>query len=382
MNKNTLLPRQLIHLIAALFKDIFRQPAVLFWGIVFPILMSLGLGVAFTQKPDVFHTVAVIKNEEGRQAQATPRMDAFFAAQTAPCESSADQTPCFKLSLQEEQLGRTTFTFLKTDRAQAMVLLKRGRVSILLEEKEEVLKYQFDPLNPDSQLTYLKLVRLLNRGKPDSVDSIGHNDIQPLTVTGTRYIDFLVPGLMSMGIMMSCMWGLSYGMIEKRSKKLLRRMVATPMKKSYFLMALMIVRIAMNFIESGLLVLFAYLVFHIRIQGEILALIVFFVAGNIAFGGIAVFISARTANTEIGNGLINVVVMPMMVLSGVFFSYHNFPDWSIPYIQKLPLSLLADGIRSIFIEGAGFSQIAMPTLLLFAMGIGFFAAGLKIFKWH
>jgi ABC-type multidrug transport system permease subunit len=74
--------------------------------------------------------------------------------------------------------------------------------------------------------------------------------------------------------------------------------------------------------------------------------------------------------------------MPMMILSGIFFSYYNFPDWSIRVIQMLPLTMLTDGIRSIFNEGAGFPQVALPILVLTAIGTIFFTAGLKIFKWH
>jgi ABC-type multidrug transport system permease subunit len=207
-------------------------------------------------------------------------------------------------------------------------------------------------------------------------------NVEPLTVGGTRYIDFLIPGLIAMGVMMSCLWGISYGIIEKRSKKLLRRMIATPMRKSYFLLTMIGVRIALNFTESALLFIFAWLVFDITIQGNIAALLGIFIAGNISFAGIAIFVSSHTANTEIGNGLINVVVLPMMVLSGIFFSYHNFPDWAIPYIQKFPLTMLADGIRSIFIEGAGYVEVAFPSFLLVIIGVFFFSAGLKIFKWY
>jgi len=111
-------------------------------------------------------------------------------------------------------------------------------------------------------------------------------------------------------------------------------------------------------------------------------MILLFIAGNIAFAGVAVFVSSHTSNTEIGNGLINFIVMPMMVLSGIFFSYYNFPDWSIPVIQKLPLTMLTDGIRSIFNEGAGYAEVAFPVIILSVTGVIFFAIGLKIFKWH
>ena len=159
-------------------------------------------------------------------------------------------------------------------------------------------------------------------------------------------------------------------------------MVATPMRKSYFLLSMITVRIGMNFVESILLVLFAWIAFGINIHVNLAALLLIFVAGNFAFAGLAVLVSSRTANTEIGNGFINAIVFPMMILSGIFFSYHNFPDWAIPVIKMLPLTMLADGVRSIFIEGAGLFQMAQPILILTVTGLVFFTAGLKIFRWY
>jgi ABC-type multidrug transport system permease subunit len=159
-------------------------------------------------------------------------------------------------------------------------------------------------------------------------------------------------------------------------------MVATPMKKSNFLIALMMVRILMNVVEAVVLVFFAWLFFDIHIQGNIGALAVLFLAGNLAFTGIAVLISSRTSKTETGTGWINAVTMPMMILSGIFFSYHNFPEWSINIIRLLPLTALADGIRSIFNEGAGWMEILMPTVSLSFAGIICFAVGMRLFKWY
>jgi ABC-2 type transport system permease protein len=131
-----------------------------------------------------------------------------------------------------------------------------------------------------------------------------------------------------------------------------------------------------------LLILFAWLVFHITIQGSIPALLLVFIAGNIAFAGLSVLLACRTAKTEIGNGLVNAVVMPMMLLSGIFFSYHNFPDMLIPFLQKLPLTMVADAMRSIFIEGARIGQIIVPVLILSIGGIVTFIVGLRFFKWY
>lgn len=370
---------QLWHLTLALLREITREPGVLFWGILFPILMSLGLGLAFTRKTDVTRKVAVIRSSEDFD---TMNSDIFSFLEMSCIKQKPHEEDAFrwKYELKDDKLGNTLFLFYELEWDEAMVMLKRGTVNLILNNNNGETEYHFDPVNSDAELTYLKLRSLIGTGEKLHVQ--GTSEIKPLTITGTRYIDFLVPGLVTLGVMMSSMWGISYGLIEKRSKKLLRRLVATPMKKSHFLIALITVRITMNFIEALALILFALITFHMTIQGSISALVLLFIAGNIAFAGIAVFVSSHTSNTEVGNGLINAVVMPMMVLSGIFFSYQNFPEWSINVIKALPLTMLTDGIRSIFNEGAGYKEIAIPVLVLSATGIIFFGAGLKIFKWH
>ena len=373
---------QLAQLVSAHFKEVLREPAVLFWGIIFPILISLGLGVAFTQSKDTLHHIAVISVPllPGQLSQGTASIDSFLKNNARGYLQPGDESGHYRIVIPDDTLGSTIFVFRHTDWQTATRLLKRGEIALILEEKNGDIRYFFDPSNKEAQLTHLKINALL------SSSATGHGPRQPrvsaLTVSGTRYIDFLVPGLIAMNIMMSCMWGLSYGIIEKRSQKLLRRMVATPMKKSHFLISLMLVRITMNLIEALLLFLFAHIAFGIAIQGSVAALLAVFLSGNLAFAGIAVFVSSHTQKTEIGNGLINAIVMPMMVLSGIFFSYHHFPDWSLPFIRHLPLTLLADGFRRIFIEGVGMADALFPIVILAIIGTIFFTAGLKIFKWH
>jgi ABC-type multidrug transport system permease subunit len=373
--------KQLWQLISALFREIIREPEVLFWGILFPILMSLGLGLAFTKKTDVVRKVAVINISESSMAgNGNSAVENFLENNCEKNSSKEAATWLWKYTIRDAKLGNSVFLFYNLKWDDAVRLLKRGTINVLLTGINDSVKYEFDPMNPDAQLTYLKLSTVIGKG---SVKPVANNsDIKPLTVTGTRYIDFLVPGLITMGVMMSSMWGISYGIIEKRSKKLLRRLVATPMKKSHFLIALITVRVTMNFIESLVLFLFALFAFRLSIQGSISALILVFLAGNIAFAGIAVFVSSRTSSTEAGNGMINFVVFPMMILSGIFFSYQNFPDWSLPVIRNLPLTMLTDGVRSIFNEGAGYHEVALPIVILLIIGILFFSVGLKIFKWH
>jgi ABC-2 type transport system permease protein len=363
---------QLLQLLVSHLKEIIREPGVLFWGILFPILMALALGIAFTNRQDTLRKVAVIRNHDNTA------LDSLL--NTYIPDSGNIATDGYQLTIENKKMGNTHIRFFVMDPDKAMIALKRGVVNVIVAEENGELEYRFDPLNPDAQLNYLKLSKYFGTGKRTIIENSG--DISPMTVRGTRYIDFLIPGLLAMGIMMSTMWGLSYGIIEKRSKKLLRRMIATPMSKSFFLVSFMTVRMLMNLVEAILLIVFAWLVFDISIQGSIPALLAIFVAGNIGFAGLAFLISSRTAKTEIGNGLINLVVMPMMILSGIFFSYHNFPEKFIPVIQKLPLTLVADGMRSIFIEGAGFTQIAIPFMVLTFGGVVCFGVGLRLFRWY
>jgi ABC-2 type transport system permease protein len=372
--------KQLWQLISALFLEIIREPGVLFWGILFPILMSLGLGLAFTKKTDIIRKVAIINNAGLSANGSATTVNDFLKNSCKKNNSEEKSTWRWKYVIKDEKLGNSIFLFYDLKWDEAMKLLKRGTINVLLFELNGPVEYHFDPMNPDAQLTYLKLSTIIGKGEVLAVNS--NSEIKPLTITGTRYIDFLVPGLITMGVMMSCMWGISYGIIEKRSKKLLRRLVATPMRKSHFLVALITVRVIMNLIESSVLLLFALIAFKVTVQGNITALILTYLSGNVAFAGIAVFVSSNTSNTEVGNGLINFVVFPMMVLSGIFFSYQNFPDWSLPVIKNLPLTMLTDGVRSIFNEGAGFHEVTLPILILTATGVLFFSAGLKIFKWH
>ena len=349
----------ILKLIAVHFKSFFREPAILFWAIMFPILMAWVLGIAFTQKGEVKKTVYVINDSNSKQALSNGEEKVFG----------------------EETGNPTRIKFISATREEAYRALKRGTISLFIEEKGDSLRYHFDPKNADAQLTHLIIERGLNEslnGKASAVPS----SVSALTTKGTRYIDFLIPGLIALGIMNSCLWGISYNLIEFRMKKLLRRMVATPMKKSYFLISHILTRIILSSVESGLLFLFAFIYFGTTIEGSISGFVLIYLAGIFAFSGISILLASRTSSSQVGNGLINAISLPMMILSGIFFSYQNFPEWALPVIKALPLTLIADTIRSVFIEGMTFPEVLMPSFILTVIGLVTFAIGLKLFKWY
>jgi len=361
---------QLYQLIVCRFWETLREPGVLFWGIVFPVLISIGLGLAFAQKSETKCNILLVQTN-------STELDSLLAMYGQ--KSEQDGKEIFIWKVHDNMLGNTEFIFIRSTWDQAIIALKRGESDVVITDSSAKIRYHFDPSNAQAQLAYLKLSALLK--SPTNVQPT-QQQVAPLTLKGVRYIDFFIPGLMAFGIMSSLLWGISYTIIECRSQKLLRRMIATPMKKSNYLIAIMFVRTVMNAVEALILFFFAWLLFNIHIQGNIAAFALLFVAGNIAFTGISVLLSCRTSKTESGTGLINLVQMPMMLLSGIFFSYHYFPKWSIGVIKLLPLTALADGFRAVFNEGAGCLQVLTPTALLSALGAVCFIVGMRWFKWQ
>jgi len=367
---------QLYRLCVARFLETVREPEVLFWGIVFPVLISIGLGLAFTQNSESKFNIVIVGENRGA-------LDSLLQIYAQPKQDTDKEIFVWKTG--DEILGNTEFKFVRDDWSSAIITLKRGEADLVVSDSSGSINYHFDPYNSQAQLTWMKLSALIRQATDPQFSNQSETalktEINPLTLKGVRYIDFLVPGLIVFGLMGSILWGFSYTIIEWRSKKLLRRMVATPMRKSNFLIALMLVRTAMNLIEAVIIFVAVWLLFDISIQGNIGALFVLFLAGNLAFSGVAVLISCNTSKTEVGSGLINAVQMPMMILSGIFFSYHNFPEWSIGFIKLLPLTALADGFRAIFNEGAGWMETLVPTAALTLFGLICFAIGLKRFRW-
>jgi len=357
---------QLIRLITSRFLETIREPEVLFWGIVFPVLISIGLGLAFMQKNESKFNIAFVDT-------TPPELDSLLTLY------GQKKAKTITWTINEESLGTTHFIFTSINWTDAIISLKRGAIDLIVSDSLSNIHYRFDPHNAQAELAYLKLSNLI---KSSSKADATKQEVSPLTLKGVRYIDFLIPGLIAFGLMSSLLWGVSYTIIECRSQKLLRRMIATPMKKSNFLISINFVRMIMNVLESLIIFFCVAFLFDIRIQGNIAALTVLFIAGNIAFAGLSVLLSCRTSKTEAGTGLINAVQLPMMLLSGIFFSYHNFPEWSLGIIKLLPLTALADGMRSIFNEGAGFAEIIVPTIALTTLGLVCFYAGIKLFRWQ
>jgi len=147
------------------------------------------------------------------------------------------------------------------------------------------------------------------------------------------------------------------------------------------LLAQAIGRVASLPLEVGSVLVFARLAFDVRVAGSLLALGLVALVGALAFSGMAILVASRAENTETVSGLMNLVMLPMFVLSGVFFSASHFPDKLQPLISALPLTALNDGLRAIAVDGASLGGVARPLAVLGAWGVASFVVGLRIFRW-
>jgi ABC-2 type transport system permease protein len=356
-------------LISINYKEFLREPGILFWSLAFPVLMAWVLGIAFTRRAESVQTVALVSSS----ARET-KLDRFLV-ETEKITSS--NLTVFQKTF-DNKLGKLTFRLLPVTYDSAILMLKRGETSLILQEQGDSVVYLLDPQNAEAKLNYLVLSAAINQD-PRIYNT---ESVELLSQSGTRYVDFLIPGLLALGIMNGFLWGIGYTLIEIRTKKLLRRMVAAPMKKSIFIFSHFFSRLTLSVFEALVLFCFAWFYFRIQIQGSISALILIFLAGSFCFAGIAILMGSRTSSSRVGNSLINVITLPMMILSGIFFSYHNFPEVVIPVIQKLPLTLLTDSLRSIMTEGTGIRENLSAVFILSGVGTLCFFLGLRIYKWY
>jgi ABC-type multidrug transport system permease subunit len=348
--------------------ELKREPEVVFWVFVFPLLLAAGLGIAFRNKPADITSVVVI---DGAGAQKTLAM-----LQSAPDQSSSNKSSTDKSAADKKSAIRATVL----DREAALKAFHFGKYDLAIESNPDgSYTYYYDPARPESVLSREEIDAQLQSaaGRKDSLATSAQSSSEP----GSRYIDFLIPGLLGMNLMNSGMWGVGFALVEMRQRKLLKRFVATPMRRSDFLLALTSSRLVLMVIEVGLLLSFGVLVFHMRVQGSILSVIFLGSLGAVSFGGVGLLTACRAQKIETVSGLINLVMMPMWIFSGVFFSYQKFPAIAQPFIKALPLTALNDALRATIIEGATLGSQSGRLLVLAVWGGVSFILALRWFRW-
>jgi len=359
------------HLLWARILELKREPEVVFWVFIFPLLLAAGLGIAFRNKPADITSVVVI---DGPGAQKTLAM---LQTSNKGSDKSSD-----KGSYDKRSSSHSTVQTTVLDRDAALKAFHFGKFDLAIESNPDgSYTYYYDPARPESVLSRAEIDARLQSaaGRKDALATSAQSSSEP----GSRYIDFLIPGLLGMNLMNSGMWGVGFALVEMRQRKLLKRFVATPMRRSDFLLALTSSRLVLMVIEVGLLLSFGVLVFHMPVQGwsSILSVLLLGSLGAVAFGGVGLLTACRVQKIETVSGLINVVMMPMWIFSGVFFSYQRFPAITHPFIKALPLTALNDALRATILEGATLASQSGRLLVLAVWGGVSFILALRWFRW-
>lgn len=340
------------HLLLARMRELQREPEVIFWVFIFPLLLALGLGVAFRNKPADVAPVAIVSGEGAQHALDLLERSPQHAAIHADVLSDAQALQGFRL----------------------------GKYALVIEPKADgSFQYRYDPARPESVLALDQIDDALQTaaGRRNTLATSARISSEP----GARYIDFLIPGLLGMNVMNAAMWGIGFALVEMRQRKLLKRYLATPMRRSDFLLALTSSRLVLMLMEVGLLLGFGVLVFHMKVLGSLATILLVGTVGALSFAGVGLLTACRAEKIESVSGLINLVMLPMWVFSGVFFSYERFPAVVQPFIKALPLTALNDALRATILEGAPLTAQGSRILIMAVWGGISFVLALKWFRW-
>jgi ABC-type multidrug transport system permease subunit len=340
----------LVELTLTRVREFLREKEAVFWVFVFPVLMTFALGIAFRNTAPDKTPVAI---EAG-------------AARASEIASILSRSP------------EITATVLSPD--EAAQALRSGKVSIVVKPVGDTFEYRFDPTRPESRTARLFVDDVLQRGKGRAdVVSIGETRI---TEPGARYVDFLVPGLIGMNLMGSGLWGLGFTVVIARSRKILKRFAATPMRRSHYLLSFMLSRLIFLVLEVAAVIVFAWVAFGFTVRGSWLSVALVTMLGGFTFSGLGLLVAARPTTIEGVSGLMNFIMLPMWLLSGTFFSSERFPQVLQPFIQALPLTALNNVLRALMNEGASLSSNWTAIAILLAWCVVSFVVALKIFKWQ
>ena len=334
----------LVQLTIVRFLLFLREPEAIFWIFVFPILLAIGLGIAFRNRPPEVMQVGA----------TTQQLTAALAADK----------------------GISAVTMNEADGTHALAV---GNILLLAIQTPPGVVYKYDDTNPDARIARLLSDRAIQTaaGRHDPT----HVDNQLVHEAGARYIDFVVPGLLGMNLMGSAMWGLGFSIVEARQKKLLKRMVASPMPRWQYLMSFLLSRLAVLVIEVVVFLGFARVVFGVPFRGSLWQLGLLCVLTSLSFSALGLLVASRAKTMEAASGLMNLTMLPMWILSGVFFSASRFPAVVQPVVRALPLTAAIDAMRGNMLQGVGLPQLSAPVAILLAWLIVPFAISLRIFRW-
>jgi ABC-2 type transport system permease protein len=370
-------PSPLLQLTLSRFREFVREPEALFWVFAFPLLLAIALGLAFRDKAPDRIPIGIVAGAGADRAAAALASSPVLLVKTMPPAAAREALRTGRISLLIEP-GQAPAA--PTPRAAAAPAASAAAPAPGEAGLRRPWIFRFDQTRPDSRIARLEAEEALQRaaGRTDAVSV----RTELITEKGSRYIDFLIPGLLGLNLMGTGIWSLAFGITTARQKQLLKRLVATPMRRSHYLLAQVLGRLVFLLPEMAILIGAGWLLFGVAVRGSLWLLLIASLVGAMTFCGMGLLIASRARTIEGASGLANLVMLPMWLLSGVFFSSERFPGRVQPLIRALPLTALNDALRGIMTEGWSLPAVASQLAIVAAWGVASFLLALRIFRWR
>lgn len=326
-------------------REFLRDRGTLAWNIVLPVVLMFGLAFAFSGDGRDEYTVGVLQQSELLDSVAHPF------------------------------LGTRFIKFVVTnDEADAFRKVERHQLDLLVQFGDRPHYW----INPESPKGYFAERLLLQS------DTENGGEIQKAEISGNavRYVDWVLPGILGMNMMFSCLFGVGYVVVRYRKNGFLKRLRATPLRPVEFIIA----QIASRMVLIMLITIFVYtgthLILDTQMEGNYLTLLLIAAVGAMSMVSLGLMVAARVTSEELAGGLLNVINWPMMLLSGVWFSLEGAGP-ALQFAAKIfPLTHVLDSARAVMLDGATLIDVIPDVAILLAMSAVFLALGARFFRWN
>jgi len=325
--------------------EFLRDCGTFGWNVVLPLVLVLGIAFVFSGEGRPLFKVGVL---------APPGVAAAAAA--------------------EPHLGRQYVQFIAVDDLPAARLkIERHQLDMLIDVRDPAaLEYWVNPTSPRGYA----LERMLDGGHPPGWTRAAVSGRE------VRYVDWLVPGVLGMNMMFSCLFGVGYVIVRYRKSGYLKRLYATPLTAFEFLAAQVTSRLMLTLSITIAVFVLTDLLLDFYMLGRWFDLLVIAALGAISMISLGLLVASRVTSEELAGGLLNLLTWPMMLLSGVWFSMEGTPQALQWVAQLLPLTHMLDGARAIMLDGKGLLDLLPQIAALAAISAASLGLGAWWFRWR
>lgn len=336
--------KRILAVVIARNREFYRDKAGLGWNIFMPFVIVFGFAFIFSGSDEKLYSVGILGNVDEIQKPAFLELPYLRLVPLGNKVSGIEKVRYHQLDLLLEFDGKTRYWVNS--------LSPKGQVA------EKVLLQSFSKSPPDD------LVREAVSGRP------------------VRYVDWLLPGVLAMNVMFSCLWGVGWVIVRYRKNGVLRRLRATPLTAMEFLTAQIISRLLVVISVTLLVFIGTNALLDFPMRGSYITLALVFLSGMVALISMGLIVAARVRSEELADGLLNLVSWPMMILCGVWFSLEGTNIWAQRVAEILPLTHMVDAARRVMLDGAGFIEVVPEISILLAIGIVLLTLSARTFRWQ